>query len=132
MKLRETQIIGQLIRDCYERGLYYQTEVPLYRSKIDLVTINSTNKEVVAIEAKISNWYRALQQATSYTMCANKVYLAIWHEFAHRVNTDVLDRYNIGLLSVNGFVEEIHKPKKSTEVDKNLISEIRNSILNKN
>ena len=132
MKLRETRIVNELIRNCYDEGLHYKVEVPLYRSKIDLVTVNPSNNEVVAIEAKISNWYRALQQATSYTMCANKVYIALWHEYAHRVNHEILDRYGIGLLSVNGIVEEVHRAKNSREVNKDLFHEIRNFVLEEN
>lgn len=132
MKTKETKIMEYLVSNCYEKGLYYGIDVPLYRSKIDLVSINPKNKEVTAIEAKVSNWYRAIQQATSYTMCANKVYLALWHEYAHRVNTEFLDRYGIGLLSVNGTVDEIHPAKKSKDVDKHLLDKIRNTVLNNN
>ena len=132
MKLRETHVVKQLMRNCYDMGLHYRTEVPLYRSKIDIVTVNPDNKQVVAIEAKISNWYRALQQATSYSMCADRVYLALWHEFIHRVDIEILDKYGIGLLSVNGSVEEVKKAKKSKFINKELIIEIRKHVLQQN
>ena len=132
MKLRETHVINQLMRNCYDKGLHYRTEVPLYRSKIDMVTVNPDNNQVVAIEAKISNWYRALQQATSYSMCADKVYLALWHKFVHRVDVDMLDRYGIGLLSVNGSVDEVKKAKKSKYINNDLITETRRHVLQQN
>ena len=131
-RLVESKIVEKLINDSYEKDWHYTTEVPFYRSKIDFVSVNPKNKEVIAIEAKISNWYRAIQQATSYTLCSNKVYLAMWYEFAHRVNTDVLDRYGIGLMSVNGTVDIIHKAKKSKDANKELIKATRNFVLNNN
>jgi len=131
-KIFESEIVEKLIHNSYEKGWYYTTEVPFYRSKIDFVTVNPRNKEVIAIEAKISNWYRAIQQATSYTLCANKVYLAMWHEFAHRVNRDFLDRYGIGLMSVNGTVDVLHKARKSRDANNELIKATRNFVLNNN
>jgi len=131
-RLTESKIVEKLIYDSYKKDLHYAIEVPFYRNKIDLVTINPRNKEVIAIEAKISNWYRAIQQATSYTLCADKVYLAIWHEYAHRVDENLLEKYGIGLMSVNGTVEILHKSKKSRDFNNKLIQRMRNFVLNNN
>ena len=131
MKLKEIRIIDELVGYCYNKGLYFKREVPLFASRIDLVMVNPKNNEVVAIEAKISNWYRALQQATSYTMCADKVYLALWDKYVHRANKEFLDRYGIGLLSVNGTVDIYHPARKSS-ANRELVNGIRNSVLNNN
>lgn len=127
--LKETTVVNQLITDCYENGLHYKTEVPLFRSKIDLVTINPKNNKVIAIEAKVSNWYRALQQATSYTMCANKVYVALWHKYQHRVDPEIFRRYGIGLLSVDETIDEVIPPKESKEINRHLMKEVRGFVL---
>jgi len=128
MKVRETKIIEKLIHYCYENNLRYAVEVPFFLSKIDLVSLDQRNNEVIAIEAKVSNWHRAIQQATSYTLCADRVYLALWHEFAHRVDIRLLERYGIGLLSVDGKVEILQHAQKSQGFNKELMKKIKNFV----
>jgi hypothetical protein len=130
MKIRETKIVERLIGYCYDNNLRYRTEVPFFLNKIDLVSINPKNGDVIAVEAKVSNWNRAVQQATSYSLCANKVYLALWHEYAHRVDVDVLNHYGIGLMSVNGNVEVLHHAKKSKLANKSMLDQVKTLVLN--
>jgi hypothetical protein len=132
MKIKETRIVEKLIHYCYDKNLRYSVEVPFFLSKIDLVSINPKNGEVIAVEAKVSNWARAIQQATSYTLCANRVYLALWHEYAHRVDTQILDRYGIGLMSVNGNVEVVHEARKSNYANKEMINKVKNFVFTGN
>lgn len=129
MKIRETRIVEKLIHYCYDNNLRYSTEVPFFLNKIDLVSVNQKNGDVIAVEAKVSNWNRAVQQATSYSLCANKVYLALWHEYAHRVDVNVLDQYGIGLMSVNGNVEVLHDAKKSRLANKAMLNQVKTLVL---
>ena len=59
-------------------------------------------KEVVAIEAKLSNWKRGLYQAYRYREYANRSYLALHSKFIHRALRGLNDfvRYNVGLIEV--------------------------------
>ncbi len=58
-------------------------------------------RDVVAIEAKVSDWRKGAIQAKRYQVFANRVYLAIQHEYAHRVDLDRLRQHRIGLLCVS-------------------------------
>lgn len=73
------------------------------------------SKEVVAIEAKVSDWKKGAIQAKRYTLFANRVFLAIDSRYAHRVNEDLLRRHGIGLISVSakGATELLHATKTS-------------------
>jgi hypothetical protein len=65
-------------------------------------------REVIAVEAKVSDWRKGAIQAKRHRSFANRVYLAIAAAYSHRVHTDLLRRHGIGLLSVSrGTVEEV-------------------------
>jgi hypothetical protein len=57
-------------------------------------------KEIVAIEAKVSDWRKGAIQAKRYRWFADRVYLAISARYEHRVQRDLLQKHGIGLLSV--------------------------------
>lgn len=80
--------------------------------KVDAVTTN-----LVAIEAKISDWKSGLEQAKRYKQYADTVYVALSSEFIKKVDIDVFKTYNIGLMSVsNGKLKIPLKPKKEKTV----------------
>ncbi len=54
--------------------------------------------EVIAIEAKLSDWRRGAIQANRYRAFANKVYLAIPKETERLVNKELLRKLNVGLI----------------------------------
>jgi DNA-binding transcriptional ArsR family regulator len=58
-------------------------------------------KEIVAIEAKVSDWKKGAIQAKRYRWFADKVYLAIAAKYCHRVQVELLQKHKIGLLSVD-------------------------------
>ena len=58
-------------------------------------------RDLIAIEAKVSDWRKGAVQAKRYQVFADRVYLAIKQEFAHRVDLDLLHAHHIGLLCVN-------------------------------
>jgi len=83
----------------YERFV----QVPLGRKKLDLLCVNRTDdSETVAVELKVRDWRRALWQASIDLQLAQRAYIAVWHEYAHRAekNADLLKRYGVGLISV--------------------------------
>lgn len=74
--------------------------------------------EVIAVEAKISNWKRGLYQAYRYKQYADKSYLALHTNYLQRAmkNISIFIDLNIGLIEVNDQTEEIKKifePKKN-------------------
>lgn len=81
-------------------------------------------QEVVAIEAKLSNWKRGLYQAYRYKEYANKSYLAIHSQYIHRAIKNINDfkRYNVGLVEVKkNDIEIIYEPLRE-ELKENIYS----------
>lgn len=111
----------------YENYKKIYREVPIFSKRIDYVCITK-NGEIVAIEAKVRNWQRALQQAIYYRICAHRIFVAIWHEFSHRINQNLFNEFGIGLLEVNGEVRELLKPKKSEYMQKTPVSLVKNNL----
>ena len=98
-----------VIESALNKDYQIEREVPMIDKFIDILAISKgpDEKELVAIEAKVKNWKRAVQQAITYRLCADKVYIAIWHEFRHRVDLHILDDFGIGLMEVNGTIRII-------------------------
>lgn len=77
-------------------------------------------KEVVAVEAKLSNWKRGLYQAYRYKEYANKSYLALHSKYVHRALKNIEDfkRFNIGLIEVNSnSIEILYEPRREDNKD---------------
>lgn len=107
----EKEIYPQIESYLRKEGFDYFKEVQFLSRHIDVVGINE--KEIIAIEVKIKDWKRALQQALTCRLCAHKVYVAMWHKFAHRVPVELFENYGIGLMSVDGTVNVVTKAKRS-------------------
>jgi len=106
------------IESALNKDYQIDREVPMIDKFIDIVAIskNPNEKEIIAIEVKIKNWKRAIQQAITYRLCADKVYVAIWHEFRHRVDENVLDYFGIGLMEVNGTTQIVKTARQSDKI----------------
>src|SRR5262249_42577945 len=52
-------------------------------------------REVIGVEAKVSDWRKGAMQAKRHRSFANRVYLALAAEFVHRAQLDVLQRHGI-------------------------------------
>jgi len=95
--------------ECYE-------EVKFLTRSIDLVGLK--RKKIIAIELKVSNWLKALQQALT---CR----LAISAQFLHRVDIELLQEFGIGLIVVEEKkIEFILKAKKSKIIHKSMKNKI--------
>lgn len=108
------------------------SEVPMLSRKIDLVSVNSDLSEIIAVEIKVNKWKNALQQALAYRIAADKVYVAIWYEYIHRVPIDLFNKFGIGLLSVNGVVEKKLEAQKSRNKHPKIALELKSNMLNLN
>jgi hypothetical protein len=78
------------------------TEVPFYDHRIDLYGYSSETDFSVAVELKLRNWRRALEQALVYQLCSDFVFIAVPASTARRVDLEELRTYGIGLLAVSG------------------------------
>jgi hypothetical protein len=92
-----------------EYGVVFR-EVPFMHRYIDIIGYDKASGKIVAIEAKIENWSKALKQARTCLLCSDEVYIALPQKYVHRVNCDSLRSMGIGLLSVGEHVETKIKP----------------------
>ena len=76
--------------------------------KVDAVT-----KNLIAIEAKLSDWKAGLEQALRYKQFANEVYIALSKDYIERVDANCLREHGVGLMSVSeGMLKIPIRPKK--------------------
>ena len=84
-----------------KRGFIVTDEVPMLSKRIDILCMDPDTNEIIAVEAKLQKWIRALQQALTYRLCSDFVYIAIHHDFSHRVKRELLQKHGVGLIVVN-------------------------------
>ena len=87
-----------------KQGYAVYHEVPLLSKKIDLIGVKSGFNDILAVELKVSKWKKALEQAITDRLCANRVYVAISSKYIHRVKKELFREWGIGILEVGGKV----------------------------
>ena len=115
-------------RNYVERGLRH------YEKTIDVVAVCFESGELSAIEAKTNNWRRAVEQAIVNLAVAERSYIAIYSNFAHRVSLEELERHGIGLISVGsqwGDVDVIKEADLSPFVNLLMNKRIKDKLLPK-
>lgn len=112
--MNEVELSEKIKQFFTQRRFTVITEAPLLTKRIDVLCYKKGifRNKMVAIEVKISHWNKALTQAIIYKLGTDQVYIAIWHEFIHRVNIKELKKFGIGLIEINGTVIVRLKPKK--------------------
>ena len=78
----------------------------------------------IAIEAKLTDWRRALKQAYRYKWFSNKsfVFLPIQNIDTPKKNIDLFKKYNVGLAGTSKDIgiEVIYSPKKESPISQNM------------
>jgi hypothetical protein len=98
---RESELLDPVARFAKQLGFRLQTaELPFYEYRIDLYGFSQRSNTTIAIELKLTDWRRALEQAMLYQLCSDFVYIAMPESSARRVNTTELQQNGVGLLSV--------------------------------
>jgi len=90
-------------------------EVSLGRKLVDLLCVPlEPVRDSVSVELKIKNWRQALWQAIANFQLSDQSFIAIWHEFAHRVQNQLglLEFYGIGLIVVKPGRAQMVLPSK--------------------
>ncbi len=87
-------------------------EVPYKRKRIDLVHLH--NKKITCIEVKLNNWRKAIDQASINNLFCDESFIALPEERIHNIDETLLEKLNIGLISIkrNNY-EIIKKPVKN-------------------
>lgn len=81
----------------------FYCEVKVGWRRIDLLAVDRAADEWIAIELKISDWRKALDQARTNHVLVDKSYVALWHKYVPRAlkRQDLFEHYRVGLLSVS-------------------------------
>lgn len=111
--------LSNKIKDFFTKKKYTViTEAPLLTKRIDLLCYKKGlfKNKMVAIEVKVSHWNKALTQAIIYKLGTDQVYIAIWHQFIHRVKKEELKKFGIGLIEINGKAIVRLKPRKLKKI----------------
>ena len=121
-------VITEGLRSHYERtGNEVFVEVPMLTKRIDVVL--RKDDKIIAIEAKVKNWRRAMQQAISYRLCADAVYIAIWSDFTHRVDRQLLDEYGVGLIEMGDEPRVLVDSQRTWVIHENVRREVEESTV---
>ena len=97
----EADMVGILKVFFEKEGFKVVTEVPMLSKRIDVVCLEKKTQDIIAIEAKLQNWKRGLQQASTYRIGSDFAYLAIQRDFSHRVDKNLLQKMSVGLIAVD-------------------------------
>jgi len=95
-------LVEPVARYLRNRGFRLQTtEVPFYEYSIDTYGYSRRDNLTIAVELKMANWSRAVEQALVYQLCSDLVYIAMPTKKAQRVNVAALNRHGLGLIGVD-------------------------------
>ena len=82
------------------RGFVVLREVQFFTKRIDLFAVNRSSLVTVAIEAKVHNWKRALEQARASLLCADYVYVALPVPLAFGKVVEDAGKGQVGVLGI--------------------------------
>lgn len=71
----EIEMVNKVQDYLKSKGIKVVTEVPFMQQSIDLVYIKKN--QLIAMEFKVDNWKRAIEQASSHFLGTNEVYICI-------------------------------------------------------
>ena len=125
--VKEIELYPKIESLLEKQGYRYYKEVKVLTRSIDIIAIRK--KKVVAIEIKVENWKRAFQQALTCRLCAHEVYIAIWKDYQHRIPTNLLKKYRIGLIVVSEEKAQVmYKSRKSKVIHKTVMNKMLSMI----
>ena len=96
-------------------------EVRLFQRGIDIIA--KRRSTIIAVELKMRNWRRAVQQACLDLRVSNYAFIAlpetIWSRIDRRIYYEAYN-HGIGLLSVDGEARQIMRPDRSKRIQPSL------------
>jgi len=113
----ETEIRPHIHSFFEDRGYRVFDEARLFARNIDVV--GKRRDEICAVEIKIHDWKRAIEQACLNLRIADYSYVALpestWARLNKRLYKDVQET-GLGVISVDGFAKEVIEPAPSDRV----------------
>jgi len=116
---RESELFDPVAAYVYRRGFRWQLpEAPFYDYRIDLYGYSRTNMLATAIELKLTNWRRALEQTLVYQLTADLVYAAFPRYNITDTVISAFSTHGIGLIGVgpSGRCEQLLASRQSDDV----------------
>lgn len=131
--MEEREMLQPIATTFIPNGYRIYYEVPLLTKIMDIFGVSTDTSDRIAIECKVKDWKRGLQQAKNYLMCAEHVFLAIHENYVHRAlkYEECFTNLGIGLLSVNGKAEIVIEPKVSSFINGKIAEKVLSSIANR-
>lgn len=135
IRMRESSLyqkIFDLFDGDYHIFLEYRVQ-DCSRREIDVLCVQKQkdNPEILAIEAKISNWKIGFRQAFSRLFYVDRSYIAICREYAKKVDCEILQKHGIGLISVDGSAKVIVNAERSDRTIEWRKEMLLNDIMNR-
>lgn len=95
---------------------FLEEEVGFFERRIDVYGFSKIRNETIAVEAKLRNWKKALQQALLYQLCSDFSYVAMPVEVFSLIDLSVFERNGVGFIGVypSGRCRELIKAKPSS------------------
>lgn len=98
--VKEKELYSPLL-DLFGKEWTGAESVPLGAKLVDLAMMSKSSNRVIAIEAKVKDWKRALRQALNYQLAADESYVAISKNHAGSIDQDRFRRLGIGLIVID-------------------------------
>jgi len=122
IRMRESSlypIISELFSEDHHIFLEYGVQ-DCSRRAIDVLCVKKerVKPEILAIEAKISNWKIGFRQAFSRLFYVDRSYIAICCEYVNKVDCEILKKHGIGLITVDGSAKVIINAERSDKTMK--------------
>jgi hypothetical protein len=117
-----------------QEGYTVLREFPVGRwfpKRVDLIGVKPDLNQLVSVEVKLRNFRQLLDQAYYRLLFSDYVYMAFPMRYARhvaRAYKSILERYGFGLMAVDGNIEILVAPQRSTVLSENYKGYVMNSI----
>jgi hypothetical protein len=98
--IKEKELYPQIL-ELFDEDYFSAENIPLGPKVIDLALISKSSGKVIAIEAKVKDWKRALRQALNYQLAADESYVAISRKHSNAIDHDRFKKLGVGLIVVD-------------------------------
>jgi hypothetical protein len=104
MRLKQERLLAEPVSAYVRRKSFSKQtrELQFYEFRIDLYGFSRAKDLTIAIELKLHNWRRAIEQALIYQLCSDLVFIAVPENTIARIDGVLLQEHGIGLLAVEG------------------------------
>lgn len=101
--------------------------------QIDAVFRHRRTRRLVAVEMKVKNWRRALEQAAVYQLFTRSVYVAMWHKYWNSDRLELFQKYGVGVILVEPSRQTLRaryilKPSRGISPNRHYSAQLRGTI----